>query len=140
MIMTPYFSIPRVRGKRMSYEQLAEGLFAVRDVFAIWLTGGTKINIVLEFLIKNLSDSKLAYIDHSGALSVFDILSRNSTEIYRNSSLVSIHFLIIRGKNDNKQSSERVQSCGRVSKIFHKLNGTCLLKTLLRIYVYNRLA
>ena len=95
MIMTPYFSIPRVRGKRMSYEQLAEGLFAVRDVFAIWLTGGTKINIVLEFLIKNLSDSKLAYIDHSGALSVFDILSRNSTEIYRNSSLVSIHFLIL---------------------------------------------
>ena len=99
----------------MSYEQFAEGLFAVRDVFAIWLTGGTKINIVLEFLIKNLSDSKLAYIDQSGALSVFDILSRNSTEIYRNSSLVSIYFLI-RGKNDNKQSSERVQSCGRVSK------------------------
>ena len=40
---------------------------------------------------KIYSDSKLAYVDDSGVLTVFDVLSRNSTKIYQNSTFVSIY-------------------------------------------------
>ena len=40
---------------------------------------------------KIYSDSKLAYVDDSGVLTVFDVLSRNSTKIHRNSTFVSIY-------------------------------------------------